>query len=109
MGNGYWFNPDGYQQNNSKSKGLLGAGWRPLYREFDLEYFWYLASNDPWELAQKSLDFASDVADVLGRHQYAWWANILNVFSENTRYELDEFWDYITPLPPTPDYRYKDL
>lgn len=109
MGNGYWFNHDGYQQNNSQSKGLLGSGWRPLYREFDLEYFWYLASNDPWELTQKSLDLASDVADILGRHQYAWWANILSVFSENTRYELDEFWDYITPLPPTPDYRYKDL
>ena len=109
MGNGHWFNHDSYQHNNSQSKGLLGAGWRPLYREFDPEYFWYLATNDPWEFAQKSLDLASDVADVLGRHQFAWWANILSVFSENTRYEIDEFWDYITPLPLTPDYRYKDF
>jgi hypothetical protein len=66
-------------------------------------------SNDPLELTQKSLDIASDIADAIGRNHYAWWANILNVFSENTRYELDEFWDYITPDPPFPDYRYQDI
>jgi hypothetical protein len=69
----------------------------------------HLVSSDPLELAQKTLDAASDIADAMGRHQYAWWANILNVFSENTRYEMDEFWDYITPQPIYPDYRYRDV
>jgi ATP-dependent Zn protease len=31
------------------------------------------------------------------------------VFSENTRYELDEFWNYITPEPPVPDHRYGEV
>ncbi|NEQ76209.1 MAG: AAA family ATPase [Okeania sp. SIO2C9] len=109
MGKEYFDSKENYQQNNPQNKGLLGAGWRPLHRDFDLEYLWYLLSNDLWELSQKTLDIASDLADALGRHQFAWWANILNVFSENTRYEFDEFWDYITPQPPAPDYRYQDV
>ncbi|MEG3896152.1 MULTISPECIES: AAA family ATPase [unclassified Microcoleus] len=98
-----------FNQNNPQNRGLLGSGWRPLYRQFDWEHLLHLASSDPLELAQKSLDAASDIADAMGRHQYTWWANILNVFSENTRYEIDEFWDYITPQPVYPDYRYKDV
>lgn len=98
-----------YNQNNAQNRGLLGSGWRPLYRKFDWDYVMHLVSSDPLELAQKTLDAASDIADAMGRHQYAWWANILNVFSENTRYEMDEFWDYITPQPVYPDYRYRDI
>jgi hypothetical protein len=100
---------DNLARKNSQSRGLLGAGWRPLSRQFDWDFFLHLVSNDPWELTQKTLDIASDIADALGRNHYAWWANALQVFSENTRYELDEFWDYITPEPPFPDYRYKDV
>jgi hypothetical protein len=98
-----------YDRNSPQNRGLLGSGWRPLYRKFDLDYLVHLVSSDPVELAQKTLDAASDIADAMGRHQYAWWANILNVFSENTRYEMDEFWDYITPQPVYPDYRYRDV
>lgn len=100
---------DNSGNNDPKKRGLLSSGWRPLMREFDWDFFWNLASNDPWELTQKTLDFASDIADALGRNQYAWWSNILNVFSENMRYELDEFWEYITPEPISPDYRYPDV
>ncbi|HEY9605415.1 MAG TPA: AAA family ATPase [Allocoleopsis sp.] len=100
---------DNFAQKNSQSRGLLGAGWRPLSRQFDWDFFLHLVSNDPWELTQKTLDIASDIADALGRNHYAWWANVLQVFSENTRYELDAFWDYVTPEPPFPDYRYKDV
>jgi hypothetical protein len=32
-----------------------------------------------------------------------------NVFSADTRYYLDEFWNYITPEPPNPDHRYADV
>lgn len=95
--------------NTPQGKGLLGAGWRPLAREFNWEYFTHLASHDSWELLQKLLSVTSDVADAMGRNQYTWWANLLNVFSENTRYYLDEFWNYITPEPLIPDYRYKDV
>ena len=98
-----------FNQNNSQNRGLLGSGWRPLYREFDWQHFLHLASTDPRELAQKTLDVVSDIADAMGRQQYSWLANVLNVFSENTRYEIDEFWDYITPQPVYPDYRYKDV
>ena len=98
-----------FNQNNSQNRGLLGSGWRPLYREFDWQHFLHIASTDPKELAQKTLDVVSDIADAMGRQQYSWLANVLNVFSENTRYEIDEFWDYITPQPVYPDYRYKDV
>jgi len=109
MSSGYLGNEDNSARNNSQSRGLLGAGWRPLSRQFDWDFFYHLMFNDPWELTQKTLDFASDVADALGRNQYTWWANILNVFSENMRYELDELWDYITPAPPVPDQRYGEV
>ena len=104
MNSEYSSNQNDNSASNHQGRGLLGAGWRPLNREFDWNFFSHLVSNDPWELTQKTLDFASDVADVLGRNNYAWWANILSIFSENTRYELDEFWDYITPKHPAPDY-----
>ena len=110
MSSGYFSSQDNnYGSNNPQNRGLLGAGWRPLNRQLEWEYLWHLACNDTWELSQKTLGIASDLADAIGRNQFAWWANILNLFSSDTRYDLDEFWNYITPEPPTPDYRYKDV
>jgi hypothetical protein len=109
MDSGYFKGDDNSNRNNLQNRGLLGAGWRPLSRQFDWDFFHHLATNDPWELTQKTLNFASDIADALGRNHYTWWANILNVFSENLRYEMDEFWDYITPSPPFPDQRYGEI
>jgi len=94
---------------NTQNRGLLGAGWRPLPRQFEWDFLLHLVSNDSLELTQKTLKVASSIADALGRNYYAWWANLLNVFSENTRYELDEFWNYITPEPPVPDHRYGEV
>lgn len=109
MNSGYFGSDDTSPRSNSQGRGLLGAGWRPLSRQFDLDFLLHLVSHDPWELTQKTLDFASDIADALGRNHYTWWANLLNVFSENTRYELDEFWNYITPDPLLPDHRYGEV
>jgi len=109
MSSEYFGNNDAPLRNNLQGRDLLGAGWRPLSRQFDWDFLLHLASNDPWELTQKTLNFASDLADAVGRNHYTWWANILNVFSENTRYELEEFWDYITPDPPLPDHRYGEV
>lgn len=109
MSSEYFGNNDAPLRNNLQGRGLLGAGWRPLSRQFDWDFILHLASNDPWELTQKTLNFASDLADAVGRNHYTWWANILNVFSENTRYELEEFWAYITPDPPLPDHRYGEV
>lgn len=89
--------------------GLLGAGWRPLHRELDLGYLWHLVQNDRGELLQKTLDVASDLANAVGRREYSWWSNLLNLFSENTRYEIDEFWNYITPDYSIPDYHSKQV
>ncbi len=104
MSSGYFRNQNNNSASNQQGRGLLGAGWRPFTRQLDWDFLWHLVTNDTWELTQKTLDFASDLGDVLGRRDYAWWANILSVFSENTRYELDEFWDYITPKNPAPNY-----
>jgi hypothetical protein len=109
MSSEYFGNNDVPLRNNLQGRDLLGAGWRPLSRQFDWDFLVHLVSNDPWELTQKTVSFASDIADAVGRNHYAWWANILNVFSENTRYELEEFWDYITPDPPLPDHRYGEV
>lgn len=109
MNSNYFGSEDNTTRNSVQGRGLLGAGWRPLSRQFDWDFFLHLVANDSWELAQKTLDFASDIADTLGRSQYTWWANILNVFSENMRYEIDEFWNYITPAPPFPDHRYGEV
>jgi ATP-dependent Zn protease len=100
-----------YEQNpsNNKHQNLLTSGWRPLQRELDWDFLWQLICNDTRELSQKSLNLASTLAEGLGRNNYAWWANLLNVVSENTRYELEKFWNYITPDPQSPDHRYKDI
>lgn len=97
------------ESSNLQNRGLLGAGWRPLNRDLDLSYLSHLICNDTWELTQKGFALVSELADTLGRHQYAWWANIFHLFSEDTRYEIDTFWNYITPEPPTPDNRYPEV
>ncbi len=105
MGSGLNWHSQNNGENNKNNQGLLGAGWRPLERQFDWDFFWHLVTHDSQELIQKTLDFSSDVADALGRQHYAWWSNILNVFSEDMRYEFDEFMDYLTPEPLLPDRR----
>lgn len=110
MPSGYFNSDDDYQlHQNPQAKGLLGAGWRPLSRQFDGEFLWHLVTNDTLELSRKALNVVSEFADAVGRREYAWWANILNVFSENTRYKFDEFWNYITPEPLAPNYRSKEV
>ncbi|WP_392535759.1 AAA family ATPase [Nostoc sp. C117] len=104
----YFRNNDGTPGNNTRQS-LLASGWRPFQRELDLGFLCTLLSNDSRELTQKSLNLASNIADILGRNNYAWWANLLNVVSENTRYEVEKFWNYITPDPLSPDHRYKDV
>jgi ATPase family associated with various cellular activities (AAA) len=101
---------DNYNQNNhAQNKGLLAAGWRPLNRDLDLGFFANIVVNDTWNLARRSVDFISDLADALTRTQYAWWANILNLFSDSVQYEFNELWNYITPDPAAPDRRHKDV
>ena len=95
--------------NNSQNQGLLSSGWRPLTRDLDLGYVFHLLFSDTQELSRKTLDITSDIANALGRNEYTWWANLLNVFSDNTRYELNEFWNYVTPEPRVPDYQYKEI
>jgi hypothetical protein len=110
MGIKHFSNYDGNPQyRDFKDRDLLGAGWKPLQREIELGYLWQVASSDPGELTHQTIDLVSDLADALTRTNHSWWANILNVFSDYTRSDINEFWDYITPEPPAPDYRYKDV
>jgi ATP-dependent Zn protease len=104
----YFRSNDGAPANNTRQS-LLASGWRPFQREIDLGFFCTLLSTDSRELTQKSLNLASNIAETLGRNNYAWWANLLNVVSDNTRYEIEKFWNYITPDPQSPDHRYKDV
>ncbi len=94
---------------NNKSQSLISSGWRPFQRDLDWEFLWKLWCNDTHELTQKSFNLASNFAEVLGRNNYTWWANLLSVVSDNTRYEFEKFWNYITPDPQSPDHRYKDV
>ncbi|MBD2429899.1 MULTISPECIES: AAA family ATPase [Fischerella] len=104
----YFRHHEGSPVNNNRQS-LLASGWRPFHRELDWEFLGQLMLHDTQELTQKSLNLASSIAETLGRNNYAWWANLLNIVSENTRYEVEKFWNYITPDPLTPDYRYKDV
>ncbi|WP_315788157.1 AAA family ATPase [Fischerella sp. JS2] len=104
----YFRHNEGSPVNNNRQS-LLASGWRPFHREFDWGFLGQLMLHDTQELTQKSLNLASSIAETLGRNNYAWWANLLNIVSENTRYEVEKFWNYITPDPLTPDYRYKDV
>jgi ATP-dependent Zn protease len=104
----YFRGNDGSAENRNRHN-LLSSGWRPLRRDFDIKYFWQLFQSDTQELTQKSVNLASYYADALGRKQYAWWANILNVASDYTRGEFEKYWNYVTPEPLTPDHRYKEV
>ncbi|MCP6762021.1 MAG: ATP-binding protein [Fischerella sp. CENA71] len=104
----YFRHNEGSPVNNNRQS-LLSSGWRPLQREFDWEFLGQLIFQDTQELTQKSLNLASSIAETLGRNNYTWWANLLNIVSENTRYEVEKYWNYITPDPLTPDYRYQDV
>lgn len=102
----------GHQENsraNNNRQTLLSSGWRPFYRELNWEFLWQLLSNDSQELTQKTLNLTSSLAETLGRNNYAWWANLISLTSEDTRYELEKYWNFITPEPLTPDHRYKDV
>lgn len=105
------FNQFESSSNQARIQGLnlLSAGWRPLRREMDWNFLTNLVVNDSQELSNKTLNLVGSVANVLGRNNYAWWANLLNIFTQEVRYEVDEFWNYITPEPPYPDYRYKEV
>jgi hypothetical protein len=98
----------GHQNQLKGGRGLLGAGWRPLYRELDWGHLMHLVAHDGAELQRRMMAITSNMANTLGRSQYAWWANLMNLFSQETRFSLDEFWDYVTPDPPTPDHGYPD-
>ena len=103
-----YFGQDNSRGNNNRQT-LLASGWRPFYRELNWEYLWQLLSNDSQELTQKTLNLTSSLTETLGRNHYAWWANLMSLTSEDTRYELEKYWNYVTPDPLTPDHRYKDL
>ncbi|MCJ8280651.1 MAG: ATP-binding protein [Rivularia sp. ALOHA_DT_140] len=103
-----YFGQDNSRGNNNR-QALLSSGWRPFYRELNWEYLWQLLSNDSQELSQKTLNLASSLTETLGRNHYAWWANLMSLTSEDTRYELEKYWNYVTPDPLTPDHRYKDV
>ncbi|MBH8574155.1 AAA family ATPase [Nostocaceae cyanobacterium CENA369] len=104
----YFGNNDSNPANN-KGQSLLANGWRPFQRDFDWEFLCQLWCDDRHELTQKSLNLVSNFAEVLGRNNYTWWANFLSIASDNTRYEVEKFWNYITPDPQSPDHRYKDV
>ncbi len=104
----FYRNTEGTPANTNRQS-LLSSGWRPFHRELDWEFLWQLLCKDTQELTQKSLNLASNIADTLGRNNYTWWANLLNVVSDNTRYEVEKYWNYITPDPLNPDYRYKEI
>ncbi|AKG23218.1 AAA family ATPase [Calothrix sp. 336/3] len=105
----YFRTQDNVPNNTNNRQGLLASGWRPLQREFDFGYFAELMSKDSRELSQKTFNLVSNLAETLGRNNYAWWANLLNLASENTRYEVEKYWNFITPEPIYPDYRYKEV
>jgi ATPase family associated with various cellular activities (AAA) len=95
-------------RDGAQNKGLLASGWRPLSRDLDLGFLWNIMWNDPVNLTKKGLDLISDVTDATGRREFSWLANFFNLFSDHLQYEINEFWNFITPEPAAPDHRHKE-
>jgi hypothetical protein len=95
-------------RDGAQNKGLLAAGWRPLSRDLDLGFLWNIMWNDPINLTKKGLDLISDITDATGRREFSWLANFFNLFSDHLQYEVNEFWNFITPEPASPDHRHKE-
>lgn len=105
-----YFDPyETYNSRQPQAQGLLNAGWRPYYRQVDPKFLASLVFQDTTELAHKWFNLNSSLANIAGRNEFAWWANLLNLFSAEARYHVDEFWNYITPDPPYPDHRHIDV
>ncbi len=98
-----------YNAKQPQAQGLLSAGWRPYYRQIDPQFLADLVLRDGPELAHKWMNMHSNLANIAGRNEFAWWANLANLFSAEARYHVDEFWSYITPDPPYPDHRFTDV
>jgi cytidylate kinase len=105
----YFDSYDVYNPRQPQAQGLLSAGWRPYYRQLDPKFLGDLVFTDAGELANKWFNLNSNLANVAGRNEFAWWANFLNLFSAEARYHVDEFWSYITPDPPYPEQRHSDV
>ncbi len=104
-----YFDPyEAYNSRQPQAQGLLSAGWRPYHRQLDFKFLADLVVHDTSELAHKWFNLNSSLANIAGRNEYAWWANLLNLLSADARYHIDEFWNYITPDPPYPDHRHVD-
>ncbi len=73
-----------------------------MYRQLDFDFLAHLLLNDGQQVMQKAMNAVSGFIDAGSRKDYAWWANFFNLFSQNARYELDEFWNFITPEPAYP-------
>lgn len=97
-----------FQHSQQQGQNLLAAGWRPLNRDFDWNYFLHLVQNDGDELNRRMMGAVSTITDSLGRSYQAWWSNVINLCSSYTRGELDQVWNYLTPEPPRPDHHYVD-
>lgn len=97
-----------YPPQQQQAQRLLNAGWRPWTRQLDSAFLSQLALHDTEELLHKGANLVSNLANAVSRQDYAWWANLLNLFSADTRYQIDEFWSYITPAPPLPDQHWPD-
>lgn len=105
----YFDHFDSYNSRQPQAQGLLSAGWRPYYRQIDPKFLADLVLRDTPELAHKWFSLNSNLANIAGRNEFAWWANMMNLFSTEARYHVDDFWNYITPDPPYPDHRFTDV
>jgi hypothetical protein len=92
-----------------QAQGLLNAGWRPYHRQLDLPFLAELVLKDTGEVLHKWFNLNSNLANIAGRNEFAWWANFANLFSSEARYHLDEFWSFITPDPAYPDHHHVDV
>lgn len=84
---------------------LLSKGWKVYARDFDYFYFQKVIEKEPLTFFQKAVGLIGSISENLTRSNFSLLSNILTVY-QNTQPEFQSFWDFITPVPPSPNYRH---
>jgi hypothetical protein len=85
---------------------LLQAGWRPVERPFNWEFFAQTCQRDFWGVCQRSLGIANTLICGLGDTRLEWWAKPFQLCSPEIMRQGECFWQYITPSSSLGSQRY---
>lgn len=85
--------------DSNSDRFLLEHGWTPYIPTLDLEHLLKIWETESHDLVSQTLKTASTLADTLGRKDFPWWCNLLNLSNGHVRDSIATWWSLLTPNP----------